>query len=86
MEEAYQILPASGKGWGMFASTFIKRGILILKEEPQIPVVYQPFLPNSFERNREPIFYPKKAMWLMKHRCLSSFVWKNAIFSYLVEK
>ena len=50
MEEAYQILPTSGKGWGMFASTFIKRGTLILKEEPQIPVVYQPFMPNSFDK------------------------------------
>ena len=39
MAELYQVLPVEGKGLGIVASKSIKRGSLILKEQPQMPPV-----------------------------------------------
>ena len=40
--ELYQVKEIEGKGRGIFASKFIKKGTLILKEEPQIPKIQMP--------------------------------------------
>ena len=42
MTELYHVKIVEGKGLGMIASNFIKRGTLILKEEPQMPVISKP--------------------------------------------
>jgi len=42
MTEMFRVTPIEGKGFGVVATKFIKRGTLILKEEPQIPNVEWP--------------------------------------------
>ena len=42
MTELYDVKIVEGKGLGMIASNFIKRGTLILKEEPQMPAISKP--------------------------------------------
>ena len=37
MSELYQLIPMEGKGFGIVASTFIKKGTVILKEKAQMP-------------------------------------------------
>jgi len=50
-------LSVGGKGLGLIASKFIKKGTLILKEQPQIPIIYQPYIPNSFNKYLKVISY-----------------------------
>ena len=38
----FQVVPIEGKGRGIVASKFIKRGTLILKEVPQMPFIKMP--------------------------------------------
>jgi len=42
MTEMFRVTPIEGKGLGIIATKFIKRGTLILKEVPQIPHVERP--------------------------------------------
>ena len=45
MSELYQLIPMEGKGFGIVASTFIKKGTVILKETAQMPFVNdEPYL------------------------------------------
>ena len=37
MSELFQLIPMEGKGFGIVASTFIKKGTVILKENAQMP-------------------------------------------------
>ena len=39
MSKLYQLIPMEGKGFGIVASTFIKKGTVILKESAQMPYV-----------------------------------------------
>ena len=52
MTELYHVKIVEGKGLGMIASKFIKRGTLILKEEPQMPAISKPS--DSEDPNAEP--------------------------------
>ena len=40
--ELCEVRPIEGKGFGIFATKFIKRGTLIFQEEAQMPNVDQP--------------------------------------------
>ena len=42
MTEFFQVKPIEGKGFGIVATKFIKRGTLILQEEPQIQIEAPP--------------------------------------------
>ena len=37
MTNLYRLIPIEGKGFGIVASTFIKKGTLVLEEEAQMP-------------------------------------------------
>mgnify|MGYP001479846960 CR=1 FL=1 len=42
MTEMFQVVPIEGKGCGIVASKFIKRGTLIMKEVSQMPYIKTP--------------------------------------------
>ena len=57
MTELYHVKIVEGKGLGMIAAKFIKRGTLILKEEPQMPVISKPS--DSEDPDVEPELWKK---------------------------
>ena len=56
----FQVKPVEGKGFGIVATKFIKKGVLILQEDPQIQI----------EPNEE----PKRRGLDVKHSCQSRVV------------
>jgi len=53
MTEMYRITPIEGKGLGIVAAKFIKRGTLILKEETQMQHVEKPMNPFSLNETKD---------------------------------
>jgi hypothetical protein len=45
----FQVKPVEGKGFGIVATKFIKKGVLILQEDPQIQIE-----PNHFRNPQSP--------------------------------
>ena len=44
----FQVKPVEGKGFGIVATKFIKKGVLILQEDPQIQIE-----PNDFTNGED---------------------------------
>jgi len=57
MTEMFRVTPIEGKGFGVVATKFIKRGTLILKEEPQIPHVPHVEWPTRYIKSLIKLFY-----------------------------
>ena len=79
MTELYHVKIVEGKGLGMIAAKFIKRGTLILKEEPQMPVFSKP----SDSEDVEPELWKKyindvlSSFYEMRHSDQAAFLELN---------
>merc|ERR1711862_837896 len=65
MTEVYQVVPIEGRGLGIVATKFIRRGSLILKEVPQMLNIDQP-PPNLQMDSNAWIEYIKKVISLFE--------------------